>query len=67
MKTAAHVRSDLRDMVNAAGSQAAWAKKHGISPAYVNDVLKRNRAPGALILKAMKLTKVTVYIAEKAG
>lgn len=67
MWTVEGVRSKLRDQVSHLGSQVAWAKKYGISPAYVNDVLKRNRAPGELILKAMKLKKVTVYMAEKAG
>lgn len=67
MWTVEQVHDKLRDQVSHLGSQVAWAKKYGISPAYVNDVLKRNRAPGGLILRAMKLKKVTVYMEEKAG
>ena len=67
MWTVEDVRDKLRDQVAHLGSQVMWAKRHGVSPAYVNDVLKRNRAPGERILKAMKLKKVTVYMSEKSG
>ena len=33
----------LRVRCREAGSQKAWAKKHGLSPAYVNDVLQGRR------------------------
>lgn len=66
MWTVEQVRDKLRDQVVHLGSQAEWARKHGTSPAYVNDVLKRNREPGRLILKALKLRKITVYVPEKA-
>lgn len=37
------------------GNQAAWAKRHGISAAYVSDVLSGRRLPGDKITKAMGL------------
>lgn len=45
----------LRSSCNAAGGQSAWAAKHKISAAYVNDVLKRRRLPGDKITKALGL------------
>lgn len=45
----------LRKSCNAAGGQAAWAKKHEISAAYVNDVLRSRRLPGDKITRALGL------------
>jgi DNA-binding transcriptional regulator YdaS (Cro superfamily) len=42
-----------------AGSQAAWAKKHGMSPAYVSAVLRKVRPPGEKLLLALGLERVT--------
>jgi len=51
----------LRRQCEAQGGQAAWAKAHGVSPAYVNDTLQRRRAPGAAILRGMGLVKIVTY------
>lgn len=45
----------LRKSCNAAGGQKAWAVKHEISTAYVNDVLKQRRLPGEKITRALGL------------
>ena len=45
----------------APGGQAAWAKAHGVSAAYVNDVLRERREPGKSILDALGLEKVVTY------
>ena len=45
----------------APGGQAAWAKAHGVSAAYVNDVLRERREPGKAILDALGLEKVMTY------
>lgn len=37
------------------GNQAGWAKRHGISAAYVSDVLRGRRLPGKKITQAMGL------------
>lgn len=42
-------------------SQAAWAKKHGLSPAYVSDVINGRREPGKAILEALGLERVVSY------
>lgn len=37
------------------GNQAEWATRHGISAAYVSDVLRGRRLPGKKITQAMGL------------
>jgi hypothetical protein len=39
----------LREECERAGSQRKWAHAHGMSQAYVSDVLFGRRSPGALI------------------
>ena len=57
--TADDVRAKLR--ANIDGSQASSAKAHGVSPAYLSDVLNGRREPGEAILSALGLTRVAVY------
>jgi hypothetical protein len=47
------LRGVLRGACVEAGGQTAWAKKHGVGKAYVNDVLAGRRRPGPAILKAL--------------
>lgn len=61
------VRKRLREKCDAAGSQAAWAKAHGVSAAYVSDVIAGRREPGEAILKAFKLRKIVLYEHEVSG
>jgi DNA-binding transcriptional regulator YdaS (Cro superfamily) len=42
-------------------SQAAWARKHGVSPAYVSDVINGRREPGPAILDALGIERVVTY------
>lgn len=44
-----------------AGSQKAFAEKHGLSAAYVCDVMNARREPGKSILDALGLTRVIRY------
>ena len=44
------------------GGQKFFAEKHGISPAYVSDVLNARRDPGDAILTALGLRKVIHYV-----
>lgn len=44
-----------------AGSQKAFAEKHGLSTAYVCDVLNSRREPGQSILDALGLVRVVRY------
>jgi len=50
-----------------AGSQYQWATKCKISPAYVSDVLRGNRAIGKSILKALGMRKIVAYEYIKKG
>lgn len=49
-------RQELRAACDAAGSQKAWAAAHGLSAAYVSDVL-RGKPPGDAILAALGLVR----------
>lgn len=51
--TLAEFREEVRLACVAAGSQRAFALLHGISPAYVGEVLDGRRAPGPLMLEVM--------------
>ena len=53
--------AELRNAVAWAGSQKQWADDHGISYAYVNDVLLGRREPGEKMLDALGLVKVVTY------
>lgn len=55
----------LRRACRDAGGQSAWAEVHGISPAYVSDVLNARREPGDKILTALGLRKVVRYAAVR--
>ena len=54
------VRKMLADQFKA-GTAKEWSKKHSMSAAYVSDVLKGRRDPGAKILKALGLELVKDY------
>lgn len=55
------VRSILKHECSMAGSQAAWAAKAGVSPAYVSDTLNGRNEPGPALLAALKIRKTVVY------
>ena len=61
MLSANDVRKRLSEECAAAGSQAAWAREHGVSGPYVNDVINGRREPGQAILDALKIRRVTGY------
>ena len=46
---------------------AAWARANKVSPAYISDVLRGRREPGASILKALKLRRILSYETVRAG
>jgi DNA-binding transcriptional regulator YdaS (Cro superfamily) len=59
--SAEQVRQYLREECAEAGSQKAWAQKHGLSPAYITDVLLGRREPGEAIVSALGFERLTVY------
>lgn len=56
-----NVLTKLEMACKRAGSQLAWAKAHGISPAYLSSVLGYERHPGPKLLAALGLRKVISY------
>jgi len=56
------VRVLLKAECDKAGSQRAWAKAHGVSAAYVSDVLSDRRNPGRSILAPLGLIETTRYV-----
>ena len=51
----------LRKGVKKAGSQTAYAQSLGISPSYLNDLLKERRAFSDRLLKKLGVVKETRY------
>lgn len=58
------MRARLRRACKHTGSQAAWAKAHDLGAAYVSDVLNGRREPGAKMLRALGLRRITCYRKE---
>lgn len=54
-------RAALAHACRNAGGQAAWARQHGISRAYVSQVLAATRPPSQRILDALGLVRDTSY------
>lgn len=61
----------LRKAVKEAGSQTAFAVRHGMSSAYVCDVLNARREPGPKVLAALNVVPVVrfkaISVADKAA
>ena len=55
------VRKLLRERCGVEGGQATWAFMHGVSPAYVSDVLNKRREPGPALLHALGVRKIVTY------
>jgi DNA-binding transcriptional regulator YdaS (Cro superfamily) len=55
----------LQAACKAAGGQAAWAARHGLSASYVSDVLNGRRDPGESILRALGLARVVRYVIQR--
>lgn len=61
------VTAALRAACRAAGSEAAWAQRHGVTKQYVNKVLNGETPPGKALLDALRLRKVTRYVPTNGG
>lgn len=55
------VRNELRAAVARKGSQKALAEEIGISPQFLNDMLKGNREVGGKALSYLGFAEITVY------
>lgn len=51
----------LQKSVNAAGGQREWGRKHGISPSYINKVLKGHKIPRDKITRALGLEAALLW------
>jgi hypothetical protein len=58
----AEIYASMRTAINAASTQAAWAKQIGESPQIVNDVLNARRPPSPKILAALGYKKRIMYV-----
>ncbi len=60
--TEEEVVARLRAACVEAGGQMAWAAAHGLSAAYVNDVVRNRRGPAARILEGLGLVREVRYV-----
>lgn len=51
----------LRNKCKEAGGQSAFAKQHGVSVAYVSDVINGRKDPGPALLRAIGVKRVVTY------
>jgi hypothetical protein len=58
----AEIYASARTAIEAAGSQADWARQIGVTPAYVSDFLNARRDPGPKILEALGYKKRILYV-----
>jgi DNA-binding phage protein len=55
----------LRQAVERAGSQAAYARKVGISPQFLNDALQSRREIPPPVLRDLGLVRITRYLRKE--
>lgn len=55
------LRADLQQLVNRMSTQKALAKKIGISPAYLNDILMGRRGLSPKVVKFLGYEKIVCY------
>lgn len=54
------VLDELRAAIQRHGSAAGWARRNGVGPGYLADVLSGRRPPGARILQALGIGRAYV-------
>ena len=62
--TAAQVRAALRQEARAAGSQKALAKRIGVSPTFLCDILNGRREPSGKPVAFLGLTREVRYVRD---
>lgn len=55
----------LMDACRKAGSQAKWARAHGLSPQTLSDVLNAKSQPSDALLAALGLRRVVRFVENK--
>lgn len=61
----AEMLAELHDEIAALGSQTAWAKKHGLSLPYVNDLVHGRRPISAEVAQLLGHERLVVYVRTK--
>lgn len=59
--TSDDVRRMIAKQAEDVGSVSLWAKRHGVSQAYVAHVLNGRQEPGQKLLEALGIERVTTY------
>lgn len=65
--TADDVRERLRREIEKAGSTAEWARRAGVTPGYVINVLAGSQNPGGAILRPLNLKRPFLYIIDETA
>lgn len=63
--TLAQVLTLIRRRARAAGGLRALARRLGVSPAALADVLQHRRPPGPTLLRALRLRRRVRYVRER--
>lgn len=61
------IREEIRLLADSMSTHKALADLMGISPQYLNDLIKGNRKPGPKVQKFLKIRSVTVYVETNDG
>lgn len=64
---AQEIMAILHKACEEAGSQAAWAKAHGISPSHVSDVLRGRRELAGKLLDILGFDRIVCYKKKAAS
>ena len=56
------IQEEIKLLANSMSTYKALADKMGISPQYLNDLIKGTRKPGPMVQKFLKVKAVTVYV-----
>lgn len=67
MAQLAEIYADLRKACDLVGGQTEWARRAGLSAAYVSDVLNARRDPGPKMLKALGYARRVTYHRSNAA
>jgi hypothetical protein len=59
--TSDQLRQRLERECRKAGGQTAWAYEHGLSVAYVSDVLRKQREPSSTIARALGYQRQMIF------
>ena len=65
--TVKQLRATLSQRCEMAGGQSEWARRHGIPPSVVSEVINGRRDPSVAVINAMGFMRVDRFIPIKRG